>query len=194
MTAPLRHPVAATRTDPLKAFELRCWARAELWAACEFELHEAVDVLQRAAERDGLIVSLSRVVAAGAPADLDARTRSAATVFERVLAATRPGASGAELYSSLARAYEDVGCADEILKHHQGGAIGYRAREWVAHPRSQETVEERQAFAWNPTVTGTKVEDTALVIGDRLEIVTATPDWPTIDLDGNVSASGVWRL
>jgi hypothetical protein len=60
MTAPLRHPVAATRTDPLKAFELRCWARAELWAACEFELHEAVDVLQRAAERDGLIEQLGQ--------------------------------------------------------------------------------------------------------------------------------------
>ena len=151
-------------------------------------------MLALCAERDGLIVSLSRVVAAGAPADLDARTRTAATVFGRVLAATRPGASGAELYGILARGYEDAGCADEILKHHQGGAIGYRAREWVAHPRSEETVEERQAFAWNPTVTGTKVEDTALVIGDRLEIITSTPDWPAIDLEGNVSASGVWRL
>jgi antitoxin VapB len=151
-------------------------------------------MLALCAERDGLIVSLSRVVAAGAPADLDARTRAAATVFGRVLAATRPGASGVELYAILARGYEDAGCADEVLKHHQGGAIGYRAREWVAHPRSEETVEERQAFAWNPTVTGTKVEDTALVIGDRLEIITSTPDWPTIDMDGNVSASGVWRL
>ena len=146
------------------------------------------------AERDGLIVSLSRVVAAGAPADLDVRTRTAAGVFGRVLAATRPGATGARLYDVLASGYADAGCPDEILKHHQGGAIGYRARDWVAHPRSEEHVEERQAFAWNPTVTGTKVEDTALVIGDRLEILTSTPDWPAIDIEGDLKASGVWRL
>jgi antitoxin VapB len=165
-----RHPVP-TRT---------AWKHAVMVALC--------------AERDGLIVSLSRVVAAGAPADLDARTRTAATVFGRVLAATRPGATGAQLYDTLARAYADAGCADEILKHHQGGAIGYRAREWVAHPRSQEVVAERQAFAWNPTITGTKVEDTALVVGGRLEIITSTPDWPAIEMDGDLKASAVWRL
>jgi len=151
-------------------------------------------MLALCAERDGLIVSLSRVIAAGAPPDLDARTRTAASVFGQVLAATRPRATGAQLYDVLARAYARAGCGEEILNHHQGGAIGYRARDWVAHPQSQEVVEERQAFAWNPTVTGTKVEDTALVFGDRLEIITSTPDWPSIELDGGLKASGVWRL
>jgi antitoxin VapB len=165
-----RHPVP-TRT---------AWKQAVMVALC--------------AERDGLIVSLSRVVAAGAAAELDARTRTAATVFGRVLAATRPGATGAQLYDVLARGYADAGCPDEILKHHQGGAIGYRAREWVAHPRSEEVVATRQAFAWNPTVTGTKVEDTALVVDDRLEVITSTPDWPTIDIEGGLKASGIWRL
>jgi Xaa-Pro aminopeptidase len=154
---------------------------------------EAV-MLALCAERDGLIVSLSRVVAAGARPDLETRTRTAAGVFGRVLAATRPGATGAALYDTLARAYADAGCAEEILKHHQGGAIGYRAREWIAHPHSPEVVAERQAFAWNPTVTGTKVEDTALVLGDRLEIITSTPDWPAIDIEGGLTASGVWRM
>src|SRR5262249_38056233 len=138
--------------------------------------------------------SLSRVIAVGAPTDLDARTHTAASVFGRVLAATRPGATGAQLYDVLARAYAGADCADEITRHHQGGAIGYRARAWGADPRSQEVVAERQAFAWNPTVTGPKVEDTALVIGDRLEIITSTPDWPAIEIEGNVHASGVWRL
>jgi len=153
-----------------------------------------VVMLALCAERDGLVVSLSRIVAAGAPDDLEARTQATATVLGRVLAATRPGAAGARLYDTLVQAYADAGHAGEELKHHQGGAIGYRAREWVAHPRSQEVVAERQAFAWNPTVAGTKVEDTALVIGDRLEILTSTPDWPAIDLEGDVKASGVWKL
>ena len=145
------------------------------------------------AERDGLIASLSRVVAAGPDADLDARTRATASVFGRVLAATRPGVSAARLYDTIVTAYADAGHAGQELKHHQGGAIGYRAREWVAHPRSREVVEERQAFAWNPTVTGTKVEDTALVIGDRVEIITSSPDWPAIEIEGGLRASGVWR-
>ncbi len=165
-----RHPVATATA----------WRHAVMVALC--------------AERDGVIVSLSRVVAAGAPPDLDARTKTAAAVFGRVVAATRPGATGAQLYDTLARAYADLGCADEITKHHQGGAIGYRARDWVAHPRSQETVEVRQAFAWNPTIAGTKVEDTALVTGDRVDIITSTPDWPSIEIDGGLKASGVWRL
>jgi Xaa-Pro aminopeptidase len=149
------------------------------------------------AERDGVIVSLSRIVSAGGPRDLDARTRAAASVFGRLLDATRPGAKGADLYSVAADAYRAAGFPGEELKHHQGGAIGYRAREWVVHPGSQEVVRERQAFAWNPTITGTKVEDTALVIGDSLEIVTATPDWPSIPLesaDRLFQASDVWRL
>ena len=38
-----------------------------------------------------------------------------------------------------------------------------------------------QAFAWNPSITGTKTEDTALVDGDRLEVLTAcSSSWPTI--------------
>jgi Xaa-Pro aminopeptidase len=146
------------------------------------------------AERDGLVVSLSRIVAADAPSDLGTRTRATASVFGRVLSATRPGVAAADLYATIAAAYADAGFAGEELKHHQGGAIGYRAREWVAHPRSQERVHPRQAFAWNPTITGTKVEDTALVLGDRVEIVTATPDWPAIETADGVPASGIWRL
>jgi hypothetical protein len=57
---PLRHPVAAARVDALKAFKLRCWARAELLAAREFDLHEVVDELQAAAERDGLIEAIGQ--------------------------------------------------------------------------------------------------------------------------------------
>lgn len=146
------------------------------------------------AERDGLIVSLSRIVAHDPPADLDSRTRANAAVFGRVLQATRPGVTAAQLYATLASAYADGGYPGEERKHHQGGAIGYRAREWVAHPRSQEVVQQRQAFAWNPTVTGTKIEDTALVIGNAVEIITSTPGWPTIDIGDGLKASDVWRL
>ena len=155
---------------------------------------EHVVMLALCAERDGIIVSLSRIVASRPPADLAERTRATATVFGRILEATRPGATGAALYATARDAYAAVGFPGEELKHHQGGAIGYRAREWTAHPTSAEVVQERQAFAWNPTIAGTKVEDTALLVDGTLDMITTSPDWPVIELAGNVRASDVWLI
>ncbi len=57
MTAAARNPAApAVRVSALAVFVARAQARATLWRqAGEFDLHQAVDVLQRDAERDGLI-------------------------------------------------------------------------------------------------------------------------------------------
>lgn len=163
-----RHPVPATAR----------WRHVVMLAMC--------------AERDGLVVSLSRIVASLPPEDLAERTRATAVVFGRLLAETRPGVAASALYATAADAYAAAGFPGEELKHHQGGAIGYRAREWVAHPKSREVVQQRQAFAWNPTITGTKVEDTALILGDDIEIITTTPGWPTIEVDGGLEASDIW--
>jgi antitoxin VapB len=138
------------------------------------------------AERHGLIVALSRIVCAGpVPNELGDRTAATSQVFARLLQATRAGATGAALYAVAAQAYEQVGFAGEERRHHQGGAIGYKSREWVAHPQSREVVAPRQAFAWNPSITGTKVEDTVLCIDGRYEVLTASPGWPTIPIEIN---------
>jgi hypothetical protein len=55
------------RPDLLAVFRLRAWARGYLWSICELDLHEAVDVLQAEAERDGLV---SRIGADGVQAIL----------------------------------------------------------------------------------------------------------------------------
>lgn len=153
-----------------------------------------VVMLALCAERDGIIVSLSRIVASRPPADLADRTRATATVFGSLLSATRAGATGAALYATAREAYAAVGFPSEELQHHQGGAIGYRAREWTAHPNSQEVVQPRQAFAWNPTIAGTKVEDTALLVDGTLQLITTSPDWPAIELGDNLRASDVWLI
>ena len=133
------------------------------------------------ARRHGLVASLSRMICAGdVPEDLQLRTEACAAVNASLYAATRIGATGANLYDAAARAYADQSFAGEIDKHHQGGACGYRTRDWVAHPDSRDIVQPNQAFAWNPSITGTKTEETTILTDDGLEIITATPGFPPI--------------
>ena len=86
------------------------------------------------------------------------------------------------------------------LLEEQGASLLYLAGArsvTSCRARQAEVVQPRQAFAWNPTVTGSKIEDTALLIDDRIDVITSTPDWPAISLntrDRPLSASGVWRL
>lgn len=138
------------------------------------------------AQRDGLIVSLSRMVMAGQPTD-DVMCRMSATaqVFERLVQATRPAATGAELFAVAAQAYRDAGYPGEETHHHQGGAIAYRSREWLAHPYSRDVVQRQQAFAWNPSITGTKVEDTALLVDGQIDLISASPSWPALPVRVN---------
>ena len=133
------------------------------------------------ARRHGLVASLSRMICAGdVPSDLQRRTESCAAVNAALYAKTRVGATVSRLYNVAAAAYAAQGFEGEIGKHHQGGAAGYRTRDWVAHPKSNDVVRPNQAFAWNPSIAGTKTEETAILIDDQLQIITATDGFPKI--------------
>ena len=133
------------------------------------------------ARRGGLIASLTRIVCNGAiPEDLANRTRGCAFVNARLFDGTKPGVTGRELFDLAALAYGEAGFPGEEHLHHQGGATGYRTRDWVAHPLCTEKVQHAQAFAWNPSIAGTKVEESCIAFEDGIEIVTATPGWPSI--------------
>ncbi len=136
------------------------------------------------AKRGGLIASLSRIICAGeVPADLKIRTEACARVNAKILAATKPGATGAEIFKIAADAYAAENFRGEEKLHHQGGAAGYQTRDWVAHPESSETVFANQAFAWNPSITGTKTEETVIVRTGGIETITTTPNFPQISVE-----------
>jgi antitoxin VapB len=157
--ARFRHPVATDKR----------WQRVVMLVLC--------------AQRHGLIVSLSRIVSVGrVPQPLEKITEANARVFAAILEDTTAGAVGQDLFTVAQQAYSTEGFPGEEKKHHQGGATGYRTREWLAHPASAEIVQARQAFAWNPSITGTKVEETALLDGDSLRLITNSPDWPSYTL------------
>lgn len=136
------------------------------------------------ARRGGLIASLTRIVCAGAiPEDLGSRTRGSAHVNARLFDGTKPGVTGRELHELATLAYSEAGFPGEEHLHHQGGAAGYRTRDWFAHPLSTDKVQNAQAFAWNPSITGSKVEETCIAFEDGIEIITATPGWPSIPIE-----------
>jgi hypothetical protein len=58
--------IAERRVAPLAVLELCAWARAYLWHVGDYDLHEAVDPLQEAAERDGLDPDTAQEILAAA--------------------------------------------------------------------------------------------------------------------------------
>lgn len=53
-------PQQTIRIDPVAVFIARAEARALLYAANEFDLHEAVDKLQADAARDGVVAAIGQ--------------------------------------------------------------------------------------------------------------------------------------
>ena len=94
--------------------------------------------------------------------------------------ASRVGATSAELFKVAQAAYAAQGFPGEERFHHQGGATGYGEREWVATPSGTEVVVDNQAFAWNPSIRGGKVEDTVILRNGVIENLTATPELPML--------------
>lgn len=143
------------------------------------------------AERGGLIVAMTRMVWLGGEPDAETRRRhAAATAIHRMARrATREGSTLASVFDVIRGEYAAQGYADEWRLHHQGGPIGYQGREEVATPTSGVAVRAGMAVAWNPSITGTKVEDTFVLGEDGSElIVTHDPAWPAYD-DGE---PGIW--
>jgi antitoxin VapB len=134
--------------------------------------------------KQGLICSLTRLVHFGPLTDeLKRKAAACAKVDAAFIKATRPGQSLGGVFEKAISTYSAEGFADEWQKHHQGGAAGYEPREYLALPGSQDRVLTGQVYAWNPSITGYKSEDTILVGEKNNEILTEIPGWPTIVVD-----------
>lgn len=134
--------------------------------------------------RQGLVCSITRLVHFGAlPGELRAKQEAVARVDAAYLGATRPGTRSQEVFARAVQTYAHAGYPNEWRLHHQGGPAGYEAREALGTPIATEIVAEGQAYAWNPSITGVKSEDTFLVGTQQNEVITHVPDWPTLEVD-----------
>jgi Xaa-Pro aminopeptidase len=133
--------------------------------------------------RWGLVCSVTRFAHFGRlPDDLRRRAEAVAQVDATLIAATRPGQTLGEIFRQATAAYAETGFPDEWHLHHQGGTAGYEPREYIATPGSADVVSVGQVYAWNPSITGTKSEDTILVGDEGNEVLTSIDGWPTLTL------------
>lgn len=139
--------------------------------------------------KNGLVCSITRLIHYGPlSAELDQKAEAAAYIDAAMIAATRPGKNINEVFQIAQDAYAQVGFPDEWQLHHQGGPAGYDPREFLATGAVDVPIGVGQAYAWNPSITGCKSEDTFLVCEIENEIISVIEGWPTVsmDFDGQV--------
>lgn len=137
------------------------------------------------ARRHGLICSVSRLVHFGdIPAEIQAKSAACAQVDAAFILGSVPGRPARNVFDEAVNEYTKAGYADEWRFHHQGGACGYESRDYKASPVSREVIQLNQAFAWNPSIAGVKSEDTTLVTGEGIEVLSAaSADWPMFPME-----------
>jgi Xaa-Pro dipeptidase len=133
-------------------------------------------MLVASAERGGLYANLTRFVELEEPeAELARRLDACDEILARTRdEATRPGRTLAEVFDDIRGFYADAGFPDEWRLHHQGGMTGYASRELIATPATRHRIRTGQAFAWNPSITGAKAEETFVLQEGGPQVLTGS--------------------
>ena len=126
------------------------------------------------AESGGLYVSLTRFVELEEPdGEIRRRQEACGEILRRMREeVTRPGRTLADAFADCKTFYAEAGFPEEWRLHHQGGVAGYAAREIVASDETAQEIHTGQAFAWNPSITGAKAEETFILTGNGPEVIT----------------------
>lgn len=136
--------------------------------------HRAMLVVS--AERGGLYANVTRMVNFEEPdGEIKHRQEACEEILRRMREeATRPGQTLADAFEDCRRFYAEAGFPDEWKLHHQGGMTGYGSREVIATPETNQEIRIGQAFAWNPSITGTKAEETFVLTEAGPEVVSSS--------------------
>ena len=130
-------------------------------------------------EKYGLNISMTRIVSYGKPdKEIAARMKKTQYIFASMQNMMEDGMAYNEYFLKVQKLYDEAGWPGEWKMHHQGGPTGYGCREFVVTPDTKGALREGQAYAWNPTILGTKCEETTYLKDGKVEILTRTKDWP----------------
>jgi Xaa-Pro aminopeptidase len=93
-----------------------------------------------------------------------------------------PGKSYETPFLAGKEAYVARGYAAEFDMHHQGGPIGYAPRDYRIDFSHRGIIQENQGFCWNPSITGTKSEDTIVAKTGGFEFITRPVIFPKAEI------------
>ncbi len=130
------------------------------------------------AERGGLYANVTRMVHFEEPnEELKRRQRGCEAILNRMREeATGSGRTLADAFEDCQRFYAEAGFPGEWKLHHQGGMTGYASREIIATPQTHQEIRVGQAFAWNPSFTGAKAEETFVLTEEGPQVITRIPE------------------
>ncbi len=128
----------------------------------------------------GLVISATRTVEFGRDKNFEKQYEKNVEMETEILDASLTEKDLFDVFEKIMHAYSSHGYRDEWRLHHQGGLAGYNSREIVVTPTSHFKIGDGTAFAWNPTVTGTKSEDTYVRTKEGMKLVSIDKngDWP----------------
>jgi len=131
----------------------------------------------------GLVANLTRFVHFGEPSEeIRIKREKVLNIEAEFITNTIVGRNVSDIFKDGIKAYDEAGYPDEWNLLHQGGPTGYNTREYIVTPDIKGTVHLNQAFTWNPSISGTKSEDTFIVTQNGNEIITNTNDWPMVEV------------
>lgn len=135
------------------------------------------------ARYQGLITTITRFVHFGPlPAELARQYRDNVLIECAMIAKTVVGEPMNLPFQTGIELYEKLGYSKEWYLHHQGGAMGYSARDLKVTSSTTELIRNNQAFCWNPSITGTKSEDGIIATGKTPVFITKPVIFPVLKL------------
>lgn len=124
-------------------------------------------------------ISMTRMVYfVPVPEEIKGRMQKTQKIFAAMQNLMKDGMSYQTYFRKIQELYAKEGCPEEWKMHHQGGPTGYGCRDFVVTPVIGGRIRNNQAYAWNPTIVGTKCEETTFLTDNGVEIFTRTKVWP----------------
>lgn len=154
--------------------------RHPVMAGATLENYALVGICGR---RNGLIVSISRDVLINSDKEMEGKHNKCARVNAAFLNSLKIGKTMEEVFEVAVKQYEVEGYPLEYVEHHQGGLTGFIPREIRANKGCLHKVRENEAYAFNPTIQGSKCEDTVFVTKNGLENLTHTGNYSYVECD-----------
>ncbi len=135
----------------------------------------------------GLVISTTRTIEFKKDEKFEKQHEINALIDAEIINSSFEKSLISQIFFDIEKIYDSHGYPQEWQLHHQGGVTGYRTREFVAIPHFPFQIEDGMALAWNPTITGTKSEDTYIRTpnGMALLSVDEKSDWPYLEFNVN---------